>query len=247
MLVHNALLQMAIYDGLFMATFDTIAAYLYQTYPEQIKPLYIMFPKKLAEACGLDPKDLYRVKKYLYGLPDAGLAYYQAYSEHLLQNGYMRSSYDMCLFMRFDASKNLRTYVWLHVDDTFITSTHQEEIERFHEVLQLKFKVTIDKEVLAYLGINLEHRSDGSTKLTQDKLQHDILNEYSSESKIDSNNYLRLLGQLSYLTHSRPDLMTMVAYHATKANDPTENDCKSLLKIVNYLRQTPDKGLILYP
>ena len=41
--------------------------------------------------------------------------------------------------------------------------------------------------------------------------------------------------------------MTMVAYHATKANDPTENDCKSLLKIVSYLRQTPDKGLILYP
>ena len=50
----------------------------------------------------------------------------------------------MCLIMRFDASRNLRTYVWLHVDDTFITSTHQEEIERFHEVLQSKFKVTID-------------------------------------------------------------------------------------------------------
>jgi hypothetical protein len=41
--------------------------------------------------------------------------------------------------------------------------------------------------------------------------------------------------------------MTMVAYHATKAKNPTEDDCKSLLKIVNHLRQTPDKGLILFP
>ena len=77
--------------------------------------------------------------------------------------------------MRFDLSKNLRTYVWLHVDDTFKTSTHQEEIERFHEILQLKFKVIIDKEVLAYLGINLEHRSVGPIKLTQ--LQHLIVHK----------------------------------------------------------------------
>ncbi|MFO0002465.1 MAG: hypothetical protein ACK559_15150, partial [bacterium] len=109
------------------------------------------------------------------------------------------------------------------------------------------FKVTMDREVLAYLGINLEHRNDGSIKLTQDKLQHDILSEYDTQTKLEGNKYLRLLGQLSYLTHSRPDLLTLVSYHASKAKDPSDEDCKSLLKIVTLLRQTTDKGLILYP
>jgi len=63
-----------------MATYDTVAAYLYQIYPEYYKPVYVKFPRHLAEACDLDPHTLYRLKKYLYGLPDAGRAYYEAFA-----------------------------------------------------------------------------------------------------------------------------------------------------------------------
>jgi len=263
MLVHSSLLQMSIYDKLHMATFDTVAAYLYQYYPETFKALYVRFPKRLALACGLDPEARYRVKKYLYGLPDAGKAYYEAYSQHLIDNGYQRSMHDQCLFIKLDPSRGLRVYIWIHVDDTFISTTHKEEIEVFHQVLLKKFKVTADYDVMAHLGINMTHGQDGSVKLTQTKLLAEILREYDSGSSLypastvpthgddvpmaSVTPYLRLLGQLSYLTNSRPDILTAVAYCATKCTKPTEEDYKKLLKIVAYLRQTPDFGLTMYP
>jgi hypothetical protein len=50
-----------------------------------------------------------------------------------------------------------------------------------------------------------------------------------------------------YLTNSRPDIMTAVSYCSTKSSHPTQGDFKKLLKIVAYLRQTPDYGLTIYP
>jgi len=59
--------------------------------------------------------------------------------------------------------------------------------------------------------------------------------------------YLHLLGQLQYLTLSRPDILTAVFYAATKSHSPTLNDYERLLDLVSYLRQTHHYGLTLYP
>ena len=262
-LVHTSLLQASIHEEMHMATYDTIAAYLYQYYPQHFKPLYVRFPKKLAEACGLDPHTLYRVLKYLYGLPDAGRAYYEAYSAHLVEHGYIKSISDPCLFYKLDHSRNLRTWIWFHVDDTLVSSTHKEELTIFENILKLKFQITADYDVTSHLGITLTRKDDGSIKLTQPKLLAEILQEYDSSTSmypatvtakdpastaaIESSTYLRLLGQLMYLTNSRPDIMTAVAYASTHSTKPTKHDFQDLIKIVAYLRQTPEIGLILYP
>ena len=263
MMVHSSLLQLSIYDKMYTATFDTVAAYLYQEYPDHLKPLYLKLPAKVAKACGLDPNQLYRVKKYLYGLPDAGRAYYLAYSQHLLDNGYTKSASDPCLFMKIDPSRDLRTYIWFHVDDTLVSSTHKEELTIFENILKLKCKITADYDVTSHLGITLTRQDDGSLKLSQPKLLDQILKEYPSKSfnfparemnkqleqspEIERTPYLRLLGQLMYLSNSRPDILTALSYAATKSTEPTKNDFDRLLQIVGYLRQTSDYGLILYP
>jgi hypothetical protein len=144
-----------------------------------------------------------------------------------------------------------------------IISSQHEELEHFQTILEKKFRVTADYEVKKHLGITLVRQDDGSVKLQQSKLLDEILNEYGSSivsaypsivtktqddsPDINSTPYLRLLGQLMYLTNSRPDIMTAVSYCATKSSHPTVNDFKKLLKIVAYLRQTPDYGLTLYP
>jgi hypothetical protein len=272
MITHTSLLQLSIYDKMHMATFDTVAAYLHQDYPENLKPLYLKFPKHLAKACGLNPEQLYRIKKYMYGLPDAGRAYYIAYSKALTDNGYTMSKSDPCLFLRFDETQNMRTYVWIHVDDTFVSSTHQSELKRFEEIIGSVFPITANFDVTSHLGISLTKHEDGSLSLSQSKLLQQIFDEYpSSERKSkypavnrndhpvehtdnydteedrDNSKYLRLLGQLNYLTHSRPDISPAVSYAATKCQDWTESDYQDLLLIVSYLRQTSDYGLTLYP
>ena len=233
-LVHAGLLQLAVYDRMHMATFDTVAAYLYEEYPSDIKRLYLRLPKIVSITCGLNPDALYRVKKYLYGLPDAGRAYYLAYSTFLQKNGYKKSQSDPCLFVKLKGQD--RTYVWLHVDDTFVASTSKEELTLFQQIITTKYRVTANYDVTSYLGIDITNRPDGSIKLTQSKLLHEIISEYgqqsdnhasypakiissNSDSKpIDTIKYLRLLGKLMYLVHSRPDITTAISYAATKTS-----------------------------
>ena len=266
-LAHSALLQLAVHDRMHMSTFDTVAAYPYQEYPQSLKPLYIKLPKLVAEACGLNPNITYRVKKYLYGLPDAGRAYYIAYTDHLIQAGYSSTASDPCLFTKSDPQRNMRTYVWFHVDDTFVASTHPEEIANFKDCLADKFKITTNPEVSGHLGVNYEHLPSGAIKLSQEKLLGEIFNEYpprkydsscpqriSSRDKelinsepVDQGEYLHLLGMLMYMTHSRPDISTALSYASTKNVNPMLGDFNALLDVVDYLASTSNIGLTIHP
>lgn len=263
-LVHSLLLQLAITDRMHTATFDTVAAYLHQEYPSDLKPLYLRFPKRLAQACNLNPDNLYRVKKYLYGLPDAGRAYYLALHSHLTEHGYNVSIHDSCLFYKINAESGLRVLIWTHVDDLFCAASHPEEIQTLNDILSRRFPVKINYSIDSHLGINMETQENGSVKLTQPKLLGQIFQNYPNattdskypatqrSNKIDTtpvsqHDYLQLLGKLLYMTNSRPDIMTATSYAATKAKSPTISDYNDLLRIVNFLRDTPDHGLILYP
>jgi hypothetical protein len=155
------------------------------------------------------------------------------------------------------------------VDDTLISSTSSESIDEFGTVLQLKFNVTRDENVFQHLGIEMTKNYDSSITLRQSKLLTDILNEYPSDDKTplyplsskpvtetneqlkdslkDRLPFLRLLGKLLYLTHTRPDISTAVSILATKSRDPTIKDFQSLMQIVAFLRQSADCGITLYP
>jgi hypothetical protein len=268
-LAHSVLHQIAITDRMETCLMDTVAAYLNQDYPEDAVPLYIMLPKNVAEVCNLDPNVTYRVKKYIYGLPDAGRAYYLAYREHLIAKGYSPTISDPCLFVRFEGA--IRTYVWFHVDDTFVASTHRSELIRLQDAMREKFEITINDDVDNHLGVNMTYLKDGSVKLEQRKLLHQIFAEYppeeirkskgiptplkprgennegddSVEEKEEALEYMHLLGMLNYLTRSRPDICTALSFGATHSKSPSTCDFEALLDIVRYLWDTKDKSLII--
>ena len=268
-LTHSTMLQLAIYDQMHICSIDTVAAFLHQEYPASLKPLYIVLPASVAKVCNLDPKTTYRVKKYIYGLPDAGRAYYIAYRDHLIASGYVMTTSDPCLFVRLVPEQEIRTYVWIHVDDTIVASTHEKEIDHLRECLQQKFKIT-SHDFTKHLGINIERLESGAVKLRQRKLLGALFDEYPPSGRkvnqpqrakrMDTNNvndqekepceqreYLHLLGMLNYIAHSRPDISTALSYAATKNSNPTKEDFNELLLVVDYLWQTKEKGLILHP
>ena len=90
-LTHSLMLQIAVHDRMFSQLVDTKAAYLCQEHPQDSTPLYVLYPKRVAQMLGLDPDQTHRVKRYIHGLPDAGRAYYDAYYSHLLENGFRHS------------------------------------------------------------------------------------------------------------------------------------------------------------
>jgi KUP system potassium uptake protein len=259
------MLQTAIIDQMLLLTIDVVGAYLYQDYPESNLPLYMSLQREVAEVCDLNPDHFYRIRKYLYGLPDAGRAFYEAYAEHLINNGYQRSMSDPCLFIRITSDGN-RTYLCIHVDDTFVASTSETELILLQKILKQRFEITCCKTIDSYLGIQIQKLADGSVKLSQPKLISGLVLQYghlfsgrtpmtpmkvdslSSDSALqdhDKFDYLHLLGGMMYLLKSRPDIGAALSFAATKSTKPTEHDFQSLLHCLHYLEATRDLGLLL--
>jgi hypothetical protein len=267
-LMHSTMLQLAIYDQMHMCSIDTVGAFLYQVYLKSLQPLYVILSEAVAEVCNLNPKTTYRVMNYIYGLADSGRAYYIAYIDHLINLSYVMTSADPCLFVR--STQDIRTYVWIHVDDTIATSTHESEFILSKNSLEQKFKITIN-DFTKHLGINIDRLNSGAVKLRQRKLLGSLFEEYPPTGRrvnqpqcisrndamntvddqgnqpCDQREYLHLLGMLNYISHTRPDISTALSYAATKNTNPTKANFDELLLVVDYLWQTKEKGLILHP
>ena len=178
------------------------------------------------------------------------------------------SNLDTCLFFRI--SEGETTYVAIFVDDKFIFTNNIENARRFVERMKKHFEVTLNEMAESFLGIHFEKLTDGSVLLTQPKLLQKLFKLYPSlrhrrrkpahpygpeekseerdESPIISSTqqYMTLLGLLGCLTKSRPDILAAVSFGATKSSKPTYADFVDLMEIVDYLRDTSEKGHRIY-
>lgn len=263
-LAYAAVHQIAIIDRMAKCIVDVVQAYLYQDYPTDATPLYLTLSDNISDCCGLERGVCFRVRKYLYGLPDAGLAYYRAYAAHLEAGGYLRTVSDPCLFVKLQGST--RTYVWTHVDDTFVCSSDVRELSIFQAHCRKVFGITVSANTDEYLGIRLADQPNGDVLLTQPKLLKSLHDEFEPQLKsivrvsapqrqvadqdvddtpMQQRDYLHLLGALIYLTKSRPDIATAVSFGATHAVSPTRGNFAELLHCLAYLWKTKERGLLL--
>ena len=214
--------QLAVIDQMHMFSIDTVGAYLYQDYPTTAVPLYMNIDPLVADAMGFSRSAYFRIWKYIYGLPDAGRAYYEAYSALLIRHGYIMSPCDPCLFVKVVGSS--RTYVIIFVDDTFVATTCLSEKALLLDILRSEFDLTIHDTVDEYLGIHMDTLPDLSVKLSQPKLLAALFlefDQYIDKTHHTSNpmrrrptdvdtapvpvrTFLRLNGMLLYLTRAYP-------------------------------------------
>ena len=208
--------------------------------------------------------------KCLYGLPKSGKLWYEHYRNSLIKEGYEQSKHDPCLFYRVNTEET--TYVCLFVDDTFVFSNSEANLDKFLKSMEKHYQVSLDTTAESFLGVHFNHLSDGSVLMTQPKLMQKVLKEYpkiewfiskkdpygppltsghedryAQSPPCEQCKYLRiLLGLLLSLTKSRPDIMTAVSFGATKGQSPKDMDYRKLLYIVEYLRITPDQRHRIY-
>ena len=264
------MMQLATSKRLKCATMDITAAYLQVPIPSEAQWIVTRLEPFVARICGLDPDQMYKIDRYLYGLPDSGRAFYIHYKTALIEEGYNMSKMDPCLFYRIEGDET--TYIMLFVDDTYIYSNKQEYIDQVISRMGKHYEVTLDMKAESFLGIQFERTEDGSVKLLQPKLMDKLFKEYpepvgkkkgkppkhpygpatshirtDSSLPIGSTKYLHLLGILMYLSHSRPDILAAVSFAATKSSAPTEDDFKDLMYVVEYLRHTRERGHIIRP
>ena len=256
--------NIALIDDMVEASADVVGAFLYPIYPRDKPHLYLTLEDHVADILGEPRGCWYRVLKYIYGLPDAGKAFYEMYRDHLVEHGYMPTISDPCLFHYVEGEDVI--YIWIHVDDTYVCGSNQGVIDQLFDVLRKKFEITTKDVVDSYIGIKHERLENGDLKLTQPKLlsklfkvweiNEDNKDKYPSKQYIsdkiigareliDRIMYLTLLGGLIYMLKTRPDIGFAVSWAATKSTAPDTVDWLELKTILHYLYNTRTYGLVL--
>ena len=167
-LTFSLFLQLAVMQKLHMATMDIKSAYLNAALPPDADWIVTTLEPHIAEVCGLNPSQQYRIRNALYGLPDSGRLFYLHYKTALLTEGYSMSAFDNCLF--YCTTTTETTYIIVYVDDTFIFSNSAANIDTVITSIGNHYEVTFDRDASSFLGLNLNHNPDSTVTITQPKL-----------------------------------------------------------------------------
>jgi len=156
----------------------------------------------------------------------------------------------------------------VHVDDMYIISSTNSEIDKLYQILSESIGEITRKDgnTLSYLGMHIERKNDYIT-ITQPGYVKKILNRAGiqdhelsdtpmSVSKVvtddnedmneavDKHQYLELIGMLNYLAVlTRPDILYPVSRAAQRCSNPTKSDLLQVKKIFKYINNTQDIGL----
>jgi hypothetical protein len=202
---------------------------------------------------------------FLYGLADAGKEFFDRSSEHLILNGYSRSVWDRCLFVKWDSCTNF-SYIIVHVDDFLCLGSNTQQLDDLCDIFRKKYQIT-SGPLQDYLGLHIEVQPDRSVIFSRPKQLNKILDIYTDDTKIkfpqtpmlvgksteiatekcDKKRYQELLGSLIQLIDVRPDIAFAVSKCAQRTQFHLESDMKALMRIVLYLKGTFALGIKLQP
>ena len=70
------------------------------------------------------------------------------------------------------------------------------------------------------------------------------LTKASTAAKVDATLYRSIVGDLRYLVHTNPDIAFAVGYVSRFKEDPREDPCATVKRLLRYVKGTVDHGII---
>lgn len=212
---------------------------------------------------GTSPTLVCKLRKSLYGLKQAPRPWFSKLSTTLLNLGFTQLKTDYSLFIR--NNDNVTLTVLVYVDDLLICGNTMSDIENLKQMLSATFHMKDLGPIRYFLGLEVD-RSPAGFFLSQRKYVLDILSEHNmSQAKpvhlpMDPNMklstdkgdtlpspapYQRLMGQLIYLTITRPDIAYSVHILSQFMNQPTTVHMQSAKRLLRYLAGSTSQGILL--
>nr|GEX75921.1 ribonuclease H-like domain-containing protein [Tanacetum cinerariifolium] len=125
------------------------------------------------------PDKVYRLKKALYELKQAPMAWYDKLSKFLLSKGFTKVSIDPTLFITKHNGDIL--LVQIYVDDIIFGSTNLNLSKRFEKLMHIKFEMSMMGELKFFLGIQI-YQSPRGIFINQAKYAQKILKKHGMTS-----------------------------------------------------------------
>lgn len=215
------------------------------------------------------PNQVCRLRKSLYGLKQAPRCWVDKLSKSLLAFGFEQSQEDYSLFSFVDDAKNICLHILVYVDDFIIAGNDISTIQRFKNYLHKCFKMKDLGKIKYFLGLEVARGPEGifvsqrkyaldiiaecgllgakpvqtPTELNRKLVMADKTNSHTLLP--DPSKYRRLIGRLIYLSFTRPDLSYIIHILSQFMQKPLEDHWSAALRVVRYLKGTPDQGIML--
>ncbi|KAJ9560396.1 hypothetical protein OSB04_005556 [Centaurea solstitialis] len=209
------------------------------------------------------PDHVCRLKKSLYGLKQAPRAWYQRFTDFVLQHGFTQCKTDNSLFIYHHGHDV--AYLIIYVDDIILTTSSDQLRQQLMTILAGEFAMKDLGPLSYFLGISVTRTGD-TLFLSQHAYAKDIIHRagmdsckpaatpVDTQSKLasepdslfdDPTTYRSLAGALQYLTFTRPDIAYAVQQICMHMHSPCMAHWNALKRIIRYLQGTTDYGLHL--
>ncbi|KAL8145460.1 hypothetical protein AgCh_003579 [Apium graveolens] len=200
--------------------------------------------------------------KSLYGLKQASREWLKKLSAELHSMGYNYSRNDHSLFYKKNGS--LILFLAVYVDDILVIGNDTAEITSIKQYLDSVFKIKDLGDLHYLLGLEFQKVPEGVV-LSQQIFTQDLIAEFNclQESPVvspldlnvmllhdkgtplpDPSLYRKLVGQLNYLTHTRPDLSFCVQHLSQFMDFPRQPHWDAAIHVLKYLRNAPTQGIL---
>jgi hypothetical protein len=211
------------------------------------------------------PNYVCRLHKSIYGLKQAPRAWFHCLSTALLELGFLASLVDSSLFTFIKGA--IKVFLLVYVDDIVVTGTHLCVITALITKLQQWFPLKDLGNLGFFLGIQVTRQS-GSLHLCQAKYIRELLHrtrmlgakpasspcpassklsKYDGEPLPDFTEYRQVVGALLYCTLTRLEIAFSVNQLCQHMHSPTTTHWSTAKRVLKYLKNTIDHGLLYTP
>ena len=254
----RTVLSIAIMNGWPLKQMDVNNAFLHGNLTETV---YMVQPPSFKDLSR--PDYVCRLRKAIYGLKQAPRAWYSSLKTALLALGFQNSKADSSLFVyRHDS---IVCYFLVYVDDLVITSNDKKFVAHVVTKLGDQFSLKDMGSLHYFLGVEVIPTNAG-VFLSQHKYVRDILeNTHMAGAKdvstplsttqslhlvdgtnaVNSTEYRRVIGNLQYLSLTRPDISFAVNKLSQFMHKPIVTHWTATKRLLRYLKKTIFHGLHL--
>lgn len=205
---------------------------------------------------------VYKLHKALYGLRQAPRAWFSRIEAHFTQEGFRKCPSEQTLFIKRSVGEGI-LIVSIYVDDLIYTGNDIGMMLKFKKSMMHAFDMTDLGKMRFFLGIEALQKTKGIF-VCQRKYTKDVLKKFAmSESKpvqspivpgsklnkdvegtaVDDTYFKQIVGNLLYLTATRPDIMFSVSLISRYMSKPTEMHLQAAKRILRYLKGTTSYGI----
>ena len=155
------LFAMAAQRGYHMDSIDIKTAFLYGDLDEEI---YLRQPEGYINEG--KPGHVWRLRKAIYGLKQAGRVWYLKLKTVLCELGFISSTCDPATFYRYE-SDGYCSHLFVHVDDIIIAHTLQSVITEIKTEIKAHLEITDCGTLHSFLGLEILRGQDNSVFIHQ--------------------------------------------------------------------------------